>query len=225
MTINNNASHILIVDDDVRIRALLKKYLVENGYFASEAKDSISAREVLDLFCFDLIILDIMMPGETGINFLKKLRASKIMVPVIMLTAMGEIENKLVGLETGADDYLVKPFEPKELLLRIHNILKRTILRSQVYNFGSFSYDYNSKLLLRDGQAIFLTNSETSLLNLLITHPNTLINRESIARDLNINERSVDVQIVRLRNKIERNPSRPIFLQTIRSKGYMFKIL
>ncbi len=164
-----------------------------------------------------------MMPGETGIEFAKRLRiAQKNFVPIIMLTAMGEADNRVAGLEVGADDYLVKPFEPKELLLRISNILKRNQDNKEILYFGDFHYNIKAQSLLKQNQDIFLTNSEHSLLSFLLKHANNVVSREMLAKELNINERSVDVQIVRLRNKVEMNPRRSIFLQTIRGQGYIF---
>jgi two-component system phosphate regulon response regulator OmpR len=223
MQISKNAQHLLIVDDDERIRSLLQKYLVEHGYFTSSAKDVIEAGLLLQDFQYDLIILDLMMPGETGLEFARRLRnVHKNFIPIIMLTAMGETEDRINGLEVGADDYLVKPFEPKELLLRISNIIKRKNDNKEIFYFGNFSYNSKSQSLLKQDQDIFLTNSDHNLLGFLLKNTNVIVSREALARELNINERSVDVQIVRLRGKIETAPSRPIFLQTIRGQGYIF---
>ena len=216
--------HILVVDDDQGIRNLLQKYLVDQGYLVSNVKDTKEARVLLhDVKC-QLIILDLMMPGESGIEFAKYLRIEqKNFIPIIMLTAMGEIEDKIHGLEIGADDYLVKPFEPKELLLRIANIFKRTQDKLEVIYFGDLSYNIAKQSLIKQGVQIFLTSGEHNLLSFLLKSSDKVVTREELAVELGINERSVDVQIVRLRNKIETNPSRPILLQTIRGQGYSIK--
>lgn len=220
MQILKESRHLLVVDDDTRIRNLLQKYLIENGYFVSVVKDAQEAEQLLKEIQCNLIILDLMMPGENGVDFTKKLRRDKNNIPIIMLTAMSESNHRVTGLEVGADDYLVKPFEPKELLLRISNLLKRNNNKEEIYNFDDFSYNLTLNSLMKKNEVIFLTNSEHSLLGHLIKNANKIMSRENLAAELNINERSVDVQIVRLRSKIENNPSRPIFLQTIRSKGY-----
>lgn len=213
--------HILVVDDDQGIRNLLQKYLVEQGYLVSNAQNTQEARLLLhDIQC-QLIILDLMMPGESGLEFAKYLRQEqKNFTPIIMLTAMGEIEDRVNGLEIGADDYLVKPFEPRELLLRIANILKRKQENQEIIYFGDLSYNFANQALLKQGAPIFLTSGEHSLLSFLLKATDKVVTREELAAELGINERSVDVQIVRLRNKIESNPSRPILLQTIRGQGY-----
>lgn len=225
MTINKNSYHLLVVDDDARIRELLQRYLIDHGYFVSIAKDTVQALNILQEIECHLIILDIMMPGETGVEFTKKLRSQfNNAIPIIMLTAMGEIDDKIYGLEVGADDYLVKPFEPKELLLRINNIIKRNIKNQDSYYFGDFIYNIDNQALLRFNEQIFLTQSEHLLINILLKNSNNILTREYLSESLKINERSVDVQIIRLRNKIEINPSRPQFLQTIRNQGYIFRV-
>ena len=217
--------HLLVVDDDARIRNLLQQYLIEHGYFVSIAKNTTEAISILgDLIC-DLIILDVMMPGETGIEFAKKLYSKNSNIPILMLTAMGEVDDRIAGLEVGADDYLVKPFEPKELLLRISNILKRNQDNSKIYYFGDFIYDLSCQILLQKDKKIFLTYSEHNLLSFLLKHSNQIVSREDLSEELDINERSVDVQIIRLRSKIEINPSRPLFLQTIRGQGYIIRVI
>ncbi len=225
MNLAKDIQHLLIVDDDARIRDLLHRYLVEQGYLVSSVKNAAEAESFLKEFKCDLMILDLMMPGENGIEFTNKLRMEyRNFIPIIMLTAMGEVNQRVEGLSAGADDYLVKPFEPKELLLRIANILKHKVENRQIFYFGNFSYNIISQSLTNQQQDIFLTNSEHSLLRLLLKNSNIIISREKLAKDLDINERSVDVKIVRLRSKIEANSSRPIFLQTIRSQGYIFRI-
>lgn len=224
MNLHKNSNHLLVVDDDVRIRSLLQKYLIEQGYFVSIAKDANQALKILQEIECNLIILDVMMPDETGIEFAKKLRnVLSINIPIIMLTAMGQADDRINGLEVGANDYLVKPFEPKELLLRINNILKYQSHHPEISYFGSFSYNFKTYCLQQNNEIIFLTSSENFLLNFLLKNINIVISREQLAQELNINERSVDVQIIRLRNKIEINSSRPQFLQTIRNKGYIFR--
>lgn len=223
MPLDQNTPHLLVVDDDTRIRSLLQKYLLESGYFVSTAKDTEEADDLLKNFICDLIILDLMLPKENGISFIKRLKKAHNKTPVIMLTAMGETENRIEGLEVGADDYLAKPFEPKELLLRIANILKHNN-KNKIISFGSFTYNQQTKCLYKYDNIISITQSENDLLFLLIQNANTIVEREELANKLSINERSVDVQIVRLRNKIEENPSRPTFLQTIRGQGYIFRV-
>lgn len=222
---NKDAYHLLIVDDDLKIRNLLQKYLIENGYFVSTAKNTVEALKIIQEIECHLIILDIMMPEENGVEFTRKLRKDLYQkIPIILLTAMGEMDDKIIGLESGADDYIVKPFEPKELLLRIYNILKRMQENAREVLFREYTYNRANKILKRDNQQIFLTQGETSLLHLLLCSYNKILSREFLAKELNINERSVDVQIIRLRNKIEKTPSRPEFLQTVRNQGYIFKI-
>ncbi len=226
MKLDKNTPLLLVVDDDTRIRTLLQKYLIEQGYFVSTVKDAFEAEKIIKEIKFNLIILDLMMPGKTGIEFTKELRKTeKSYTPIIMLTAMGELNDRITGLEIGADDYLAKPFEPKELLLRISNILKRhQAHKPNIFQFSDFSYNLNTESLSKQEQSIFLTKSEQVLLSFLIKNANQIIPREELAKQLNINERSVDVQIVRLRNKIESNSSRPQFLQTMRNQGYILRV-
>jgi two-component system, OmpR family, phosphate regulon response regulator OmpR len=224
MLTNNLHQHLLVVDDDERIRVLLQKYLVSEGYFVSSVKNTAEAEEILLTIKCDLIILDLMMPGETGIEFIERLNRNKLKnIPIIMLTAMGEVGDRVAGLEVGADDYLVKPFEPKELSLRISNLLKHNSLDGrELFHFGDYSYNIKSQSLLKRLQNIFLTSSEHSLLGFLLQNKGQIVTREKLATELYINERSVDVKIVRLRSKIEESSSRPVFLQTIRGQGYIF---
>ena len=223
MSPSKTAHHLLVVDDDARIRSLLQKYLIEQGYFVSIVKNIIEAEALLEEIQCHLIILDVMMPGENGIEFTKRLRL-KNSIPIIMLTAMGETDDRISGLEVGADDYLVKPFEPKELLLMISNILKRNQANPEIFYFGNFEYNIKIKSLLQEKLVIFLTNSEHDLLSFLVQNINQIVTREKLALELNINERSVDVQIIRLRGKIETNSSRPDFLQTVRGQGYILRV-
>lgn len=223
-SLNKDAKHLLIVDDDVRIRTLLQKYLVGQGYFVSIAKDAAQAFLLLQEIDCSLIILDVMMPGETGVEFAKRLRSRHNNILIIMLTAMGEVDSRINGLESGADDYVVKPFEPRELLLRINNMIKRQQEDVDIYYFGEFVYNSRKQSLSRNNELVFLTHSEYCLLDCLLRKSSEIVSRDELAKELNINERSVDVKIIRLRNKIELNPSRPQFLQTIRGQGYTLRI-
>ena len=218
--------HILVVDDDTRLRSLLGRFLREQEFVVSTAKDAHEADMFLNQYRFDLIVLDVMMPGMSGFEFLKKLREESN-VPVLMLTAMGETDNRIFGLEQGADDYLPKPFEPKELVLRIKSILKRSpkIETSQsVLNFGSCVYNILKKELTSvSGEVIHMTNVEQQLLSVLGQKAGQIFTREKLAEILGAgnNPRSIDVQITRLRKKIEKDSKNPRYLQTIRGKGYM----
>lgn len=220
-------AHILVVDDDTRLRSLLQRFLRENEFYVSVAKDASNAREKLENYRFDLLIVDIMMPGETGLVFLNKLR-SENNVPVILLTAMGETGDRIIGLEAGADDYLPKPFEPKELVLRIRNILKRAPNENQqvveTLNLGLCFYDVVKKeLTTKQGTIIHITPVEQALLNVLGQKSGQVFSREKLADILGAGQspRSIDVQITRLRKKIEKDSKNPRFLQTVRGKGYM----
>ena len=219
--------HVLVVDDDARLRSLLQRFLRENDYFVSVAKDAEDARTLLMEYRFDLLIVDIMMPNETGLQFLEKLRIES-KVPVILLTAMGETADRILGLELGADDYLPKPFEPKELLLRIKNILKRApkikVLETVSFDFGDCFYDIEKKeLISKQGEIIHITPVEQALLNILSEKSGQIFSREELADILGAGQspRSIDVQITRLRKKIEVDSKNPRYLRTIRGKGYM----
>lgn len=219
----DNINHILIVDDDRRIRDLLGKFLCDNGFFVTMAEDAFKAREYLKEFTFDIIVVDVMMPGETGIEFTQKLREYQD-TPVLMLTAMGESEDRISGLESGADDYLPKPFEPRELLLRIQMILKRTKVNEvgKIVNLGEIIFNTEKNSLEKNGNYIQITSNEAKLLSILADNLNSVVSREEMAQLCGgINERSVDVQITRLRNKIENDPKKPIYLKTVRGKGYV----
>jgi len=224
---NNDKSHILVIDDDARLRSLLQRFLRESGYLVSIAKDADDARVLLAEYRFDLLIVDIMMPKESGLLFLEKLRIES-KVPVILLTAMGETADRIAGLELGADDYLPKPFEPKELLLRMKNILKRApkfkILETINFDFGDCFYDVEKKeLLSKQGDIIHITPVEQSLLNILSEKSGQIFSREELADMLGAGQspRSIDVQITRLRKKIELDSKNPRYLRTVRGKGYM----
>lgn len=219
--------HILVVDDDTRLRSLLQRYLREQGFLVSAAKDADEASGFLDIYTFDLLIVDIMMPRISGIDFLKNLRGNNNNIPVILLTAMGEPADRINGLEIGADDYIAKPFEPKELVLRINNILKRTNEKKEQANklyFYGVSYDLaRGELLDNQGNVVHITPVERTLLNLLGKNAGEVHTREELAEILGSTEslRTVDVQITRLRKKIELDTKNPRYLQTVRGKGYM----
>ncbi len=213
--------HIIVVDDDVRIRSLLSQYLVESGYAISTAKDVKECEKLLKEFQFDLIILDIMMPGESGIEFVKRTRNS-LKTPVLMLSALGHVDDKVDGLESGAEDYLTKPFEPKELLLRIQKILKRQTPIQENIKFGEFIFDCTNNTLTNNGNNIHLTQTEKNLLKILGKTIGQMVTRDEILKQFpDINSRTVDAQIARLRAKIEIDPKSPKHLQTIRGAGYV----
>ena len=217
--------NILIVDDDKRLRELLKDYLNEKNFQVFTSEDFTEAKEILDFFIFDLIILDRMMPSGDGINLIKHIKkASK--TPIIMLTAMSENNQKIKGLKTGTDDYLSKPFEPEELYLRIENLLKfyENVNKEEVlFSFGNFIYDTKNNSLKLNNEEIYLTEGENNLLLKLINNRNNTLTREELAeKEIDESElRKVDVGITRLRQKIEKIPKQPQFIKTIRGKGYM----
>ncbi len=222
----NNKYHILIVDDDDRIRNLLKDYLTENQYIVSTAEDTIQAKEKLKIIKFDIIILDVMMPGQNGYEFTKEIKKDS-KVPIILLTAKGEVENRIKGLELGADDYLGKPFEPKELLLRIKNILEknRKVDLKSKYNIGSAQVDLNKMTINLKDEVKKINNSEKKVLLEMLANPGTTYSRDEIGKISGISqERSIDVMITRLRQKLEIDPKNPKFLQTIRGAGYVLWI-
>ena len=223
--------HVLIVDDDDRLRDLLKRYLTDNGYRVTVASSAPDARRFLSGMEFDIMVLDVMMPGETGINFTKDLRKTND-IPVLLLTAMSETEDRISGFESGADDYLTKPFEPRELLLRITSILKR----SDNYNesakdsplslkFGEYIFDNITETLKHGSEIIKLTRSEVDLLKLFTTRPNETISRSELCSHSGVDPtgRALDVQITRLRRKIESNPKDPRYLKTIWGAGYLMR--
>ncbi len=223
-------AHLLVVDDDERIRGLLQKFLMRNGYMVTVARDAAQARRLLAGLEFDLIVLDVMMPGEDGIALTKDLRA-RMQVPILLLTAKGEAVNRIEGFEAGADDYLVKPFEPKELLLRVGAILRRVPqIRAaepapKMLHLGAVRYDMDRGELWRGDELIRLTATEGALMRLFAATPGEAISRERLVLDLGreeeAQERAVDVQITRLRRKIEDDPKVPRYLQTVRGEGYM----
>jgi len=219
--------HILVIDDDQRLRNLLQRYLRENDFAVTGAKDAAEARMFLRQYHFDLLIVDVMMPNETGIEFLQKLRQENN-IPAIVLTAMGTPQDRISGLEAGADDYLPKPFEPKELVLRINNILRRIPkikeLSENRLALGAYIYDMEKQELCeKSGAIVHITPVEQAILNILGQKVGQIFTREQLAQLLGAgqNPRSIDVQITRLRKKIERDSKNPRYLQTVRSKGYM----
>ena len=219
-------AHILVVDDDDRIRDLVKQYLNENNYFVSTAISAEDAQEKVNIIKFDLIVLDIMMPGKSGLDFTEE-NKNKIYTPIILLTAKGEADERVHGLEAGADDYLSKPFEPKELLLRIKNILNKTIKTDQkrVIEFENVKIDLNKLLIFKSNKEFKINATEKTILEKMINNPGKTFSREDIGQLINLDkERSIDVIITRLRKKIEIDPKNPKFLQTIRGAGYVLWI-
>lgn len=219
-----SAPHILVVDDDRRLRDLLGRFLTEGGFVVMTASDAADARHKLSSITVDLIILDRMMPGESGLEFAADLRHSGI--PILMLTAMGEAEDRIAGLEGGVDDYLVKPFEPRELVLRVTNILKRSPRRdtgAREVRMGDKTFDLERSELFADGVPVRLTDAEAALLAALASRPGVSVSRETLITMTGAaaNDRAVDVQVMRLRRKIERDPRDPRYLQTVRGKGYV----
>ena len=219
-------AHILIVDDDDRIRELVKQYLNENDYLVTTASSAEEAKDKTNIVKSDIIILDIMMPGQSGLDFTSE-NKKKINTPIILLTAKGEASERIEGLETGADDYLAKPFEPKELILRIKNILDKTkgTKKRRVVNFSNINIDLNKLLIIKNNKEFKINNTEKIILERMINSPGETFSREEIGRLINIEkERSIDVIITRLRKKIENDPKNPKFLQTIRGTGYVLWI-
>ena len=224
--------HILVVDDDNRLRELLGSYLSKNGFAVTSAEDAGSARRQLQSMEFDLIVLDVMMPGETGLEFARALRGTQNDVPILMLTAMSESSDRIGGLEAGADDYLPKPFEPRELLLRIQTILRRTAMPAPTHdaapalvNLGSHIFDREHTILQSDGVVTRLTTAEASLLSVLTEAPGEIMSRETLTERCMIDggDRAIDVQVTRLRRKIEPDPKTPRYLQTVRGRGYVLR--
>ena len=219
-------AHILVVDDDNGIRTLVKEYLDQNGFITSTAKDAEDAVNKIKLIRFDLIVLDIMMPGQSGLEFLKENRVS-LDTPIILLTAKGEASDRIMGLEVGADDYLPKPFEPKELILRIRNILIKTNINKdkKEIEFGNVKINLNKMIILKNNKQIKINNTEKKIFEKMINSPGKIFSRESIGKLIQIDkERSVDVVITRLRKKIEDTPKNPKYLQTVRGEGYVLWI-
>jgi two-component system phosphate regulon response regulator OmpR len=226
--VSGTTAHLLVVDDDARIRRLLKRFLARHGFRVTEARDAAQARRLLEGLAFDLVVLDVMMPGEDGLSLARALRGG---APVLMLTARGEAQDRIAGLESGVDDYLAKPFEPRELLLRIEAILRRAALAPdrpeppRALMLGTLRYDVGRGALWRDGEPVRLTAAEAALMRRLAERPHAPLPRAALIGELGddapASERAVDVQITRLRRKLEPDPRRPRYLQTVRGEGYM----
>ncbi|HEY1613920.1 MAG TPA: response regulator [Rhizomicrobium sp.] len=218
-------AHLLVVDDDARLRALIQRYLSSNGYRVSAAADAAEARTLMKSMAFDLLIVDVMMPGESGLEFTQSIRAQS-QIPVLMLTARGEPEDRIAGLERGADDYLGKPFEPRELLLRCAALIRRTTAPSRSphreVKMGQSVFDPERGELRRKGKAVRITTSEAALLKLFAAHAGRPFSRTDLCARLGVAlERSIDVQVTRLRRKIEEDPKLPLYIQTVRGVGYV----
>ena len=223
---NKFSGHILVVDDDDGIRNLVKQYLSENNFLITTAKNAEEAKEKISIIKFDLIVLDIMMPGKTGLEFTLE-NKDKINTPIILLTAKGEATERIKGLEVGADDYLPKPFEPKELILRIKNILNKTKSKNQkkIIEFDNIKINLSKSLIIQNKKEFKINNTEKIILEKMINAPGEVFSRESIGKLIDLDkERSIDVIITRLRKKIEINPKNPKYLQTIRGAGYVLWI-
>ena len=223
---DNYIAHILVVDDDDGIRLLVKKYLNENNYLVTTADSAEDATKKIEIIKFDLIILDIMMPGKSGLEFVNE-NKKNLETPIILLTAKGEASERIVGLEAGADDYLPKPFEPKELSLRIKNILSKTKQTNikRFIEFDQIKIDLNKHLIFKNNKEFKINNTEKLILEKMINNPGKIFSREDIGKLIKLDkERSIDVIITRLRKKIETNPKNPKFLQTIRGSGYVLWI-
>ncbi|MBB4063418.1 response regulator [Gellertiella hungarica] len=223
-TLADNAAHLLVVDDDTRIRALLNRYLAENGFRVTVAADAAEARRKLEGMEFDLIILDVMMPGESGLSLTRSLKEIR-KVPIILLTALAETPSRIEGLEAGADDYVSKPFDPRELVLRISNILKRSPGADQTgadqVMFGPYTFSLPRKELKKASVLVRLTDRETEIMSFFAARAGETVARHELAgADGEIGERTIDVQINRLRRKIEDDPANPVYLQTVRGIGY-----
>jgi len=221
--------HILVVDDDDRIRELVSRYLSEHGYFVSTAEDAAQAKEILKFAEYDALVVDVMMPGQDGKAFTKELRDNND-VPVLLLTAMGEIDDKISGLETGADDYLTKPFDPRELVLRLEAILRRRPKYEpeevKEYAIGHWVYKVDYNELVSDDATVKLTEGEARMLKTLAVKGGDIVSRDDLANacDIDPDNRTVDVQVTRLRRKLEEDSSNPRLLQTVRGKGYLLRV-
>ena len=224
-------AHVLVVDDDARLRALLSRYLAENGFRVSSASHAAEARDKLRFLAPDALVLDVMMPGETGLALTASLRAENATVPILLLTARGAPEDRIAGFESGADDYLGKPFEPRELVLRLRAMLRRTVALaaeapSGPLKLGALEFDTTRSELIGPDGPMHLTGGETALLAALAARPNEVFTREDIVAALGMDEtgeRAIDVQVTRLRRKIELDPREPRFLHTVRGRGYVLK--
>ena len=223
---NKFEAHILVVDDDDGIRDLVKQYLIQNNFVVTTANSAEDANEKIKVVKFDLIVLDIMMPGKSGLEFTIE-NKNNLNTPIILLTAKGEASDRVEGLEIGADDYLPKPFEPKELILRIKNILNKTKLKNKkrVLDFGNITIDLNRHIIFKENKEFKINNTEKTILEVMINSPGKTFSREEIGSITNLDkERSIDVIITRLRKKIESDPKNPKYLQTLRGEGYVLWI-
>jgi len=219
--------HILVIDDDERLRVLLRRFLEESGFRVTDASNASDARRILEGVAFDLLVVDIMMPGETGLEFLADIRKENT-VPALFLTAMSDTENRIEGLEAGADDYMSKPFEPRELVLRIKRILQRNQANENtnaMVNFGPFLFDPDTGMLSKSGARLHITTAEQQLLTSFGKRPNQILSRDDLGAALEgrMEGRSIDVAVARLRRKLEPNPRHPVYLQTVRSRGWMLR--
>jgi two-component system phosphate regulon response regulator OmpR len=220
----SEAAHILVVDDDRRIRELLQSYLMEAGYRVTTAASSAEAREKMRGLVFDLLVVDVMMPGESGVSLTKSLRAVRADTPILMLSALADTDDRIAGLAAGSDDYLTKPFEPRELLLRLQGLLRRAAPRGEELRdvtFGNCVFNVQRGELRRDGELVRLTSREKELMRLLVQRAGSALSRQELSQPgMDESGRVVDVQINRLRQKIERDPANPLYLQTVRGAGY-----
>lgn len=226
---------ILMVDDDLRMRELLQRYLTDQGFSIKSVSDGKEMDKILDIEHFDLLVLDLMLPGEDGLAICRRLRGANVLTPIIMLTARGDEVDRIVGLEMGADDYLPKPFNPRELLARINAVLRRheitpqmsTQQKNEVFQFGDFVFDVNTRSLSKNGSPITITSGEFTLLKVFTEHPRQPLSRDRLmqlarGRELDVFDRSIDVQVSRLRRIIEPDPAHPRYLQTMWGFGYVF---
>ena len=226
--ISDDAPHLLVVDDDLRIRDLLSRYLTDHGFRVTTANSAADARAKLEGLAFDLLVLDVMMPGESGLDLARSIRDDSV-IPILMLTARAETEDRITGLETGVDDYVTKPFDPRELLLRINSVLRRAAIPQppaiEMVRFGDFAFHIESGELTREGNPVRITDRERDMLRVLAAKPGETVPRQALsAPGTDVNERAVDVQINRLRRKIENNPTNPSHLRTVRGEGYRLVI-
>ena len=229
-------TRILVVDDDLRLRDLLQRYLAEQGFAVSTVSDATAMDRLLSRDRFDMLVLDLMLPGEDGLSICRRLRGTKNTIPLIMLTAKGEDVDRIVGLEMGADDYLPKPFNPRELVARINAVLRRRAASAppgapsdieESVSFGNMTVDLSTRMLVKDGSPISLTTGELALLKVLVTHPRVPLSRDKLmelarGREYEVFDRSIDVQVSRLRKLIEKDPAHPAYIQTVWGFGYVF---